>query len=147
MRRGLGRESLELDHSVAVFVRAGVIGFHPNCRHGIRDSDAELGHTQQRVVVLRIADRNDMRGKSPRSSSAAARPVAVFTDAGRTITAPLLKITCISRPRSRIVSSRMVSLGCTVETIDRPTDTAASTPRAVTARSQTPTVTPRRLTR
>jgi len=36
-------------------------------------------------------------------------PVALFTPAGSTMTAPLLKITCSSRPRSRMVSSTTVS--------------------------------------
>ncbi len=64
---------------------------------------------------------------SPISASAAARPVALFTPDGSTITAPLLKITCSSRPRSRMVSRTVFSCGSTVATMTCPVD--SGTPR------------------
>src|SRR5271165_2538665 len=62
----------------------------------------------------------------PRSSSAAFRPLALLTPAGRTITAPLLKTICNSSPRSRIASSTAFSLGSQVATMARPTDSGAT---------------------
>ena len=75
-----------------------------------------------------------LRGESPSSSSAAARPLALFNEAGRIMTAPLLKITLSSSPRSRIASRTIVSCGCTVATIERPTD-SGSAPRRTSSRT------------
>ena len=69
-----------------------------------------------------------LSGESPISSSAAARPVALLTPGGSTITAPLLKMICHSSPSSWIVSSTMVSFGSQVATMPRPTD-SGETPR------------------
>ena len=49
-------------------------------------------------------------------------PLDLFTPAGRTMTAPLLKVICNSSPSSRIASRTAVSFGCQVATIERPTD-------------------------
>ena len=71
----------------------------------------------------------------PSSSSAASSPVALFTPAGRTITAPLLKTICSSSPRSRIAVERDASFGSQVATIKRPTDSGVTPVFAAARRS------------
>ena len=67
---------------------------------------------------------------SPSLLSAACRPVALFTPVGSIITAPLLKMICSSRPRSRIVCSTVVSCGSQVATITSPTSIRGTPRRA-----------------
>ena len=61
-------------------------------------------------------------GERSSSSSAADRPVALFTPEGSTMTEPLLKMTCHSSPSSRIASRTATSCGSTVAMIAFPTE-------------------------
>ena len=81
-------------------------------RRRSRTRAGRRGRSRRRRCRPRCAARD------PSSSSAAARPVALLTPLGRTITAPLLKMICSSRPSSRIASSTVVSCGSQVATID-----------------------------
>ena len=63
-----------------------------------------------------------LRGDSPSSASACLSPLALLQPAGRHITAPLLKITCCSRPRLAIACSTTVSWGRMVARMVWPTD-------------------------
>ena len=75
--------------------------------------------------------------ESSSNSSAAANPLALLTPGGKHITAPLLKMICHSSPSSWIASSTLVSLGCQVATIDRPSDKGVTSRRRNAAMNST----------
>ena len=83
---------------------------------------------QQRVIVLRVADADDVVRRQPELGERGVEPGRLVDARGSTITAPLLKITCSSSPSSRIASITSISYGCEVATIDAPR-TSGATPR------------------
>ena len=83
----------------------------------------EIPHSARNALSFSASPTpTQFRGESFISASAAAKPEALFTPAGSTMTAPLLKMICSSRPSSWIASRTSVSFGSHVATITRPTE-------------------------
>ena len=118
----------QLRHAGAVGPGRDEVGALLDGGQRVGDRHRALAQRQERVVVLGVADADDVVRRQAQLSSAAVSPVALLTPDGSTITAPLLKITCSSSPRSRMVSSTTVSCGSQVATMTCPTDSGA-TPR------------------
>ena len=91
-------------------------------RQGVCDGDGSTRRGEKGVVVLGVADADGVVRREPQLRQRRSRPVALLTPDGSTITAPLLKMTCSSSPRSRITSSTAVSCGSQVATMTWPTE-------------------------
>src|SRR5437660_679073 len=98
-------EPEQVDHHVAVRLLEHVQG--PRHRGSALLVSEHNGVLEQGIVALGVDDAELVAPLS--SSSAASSPVALFTPDGRIMTAPLLKMTWSSSPRSRMVSSTAVS--------------------------------------
>ena len=67
-----------------------------------------------------------LNGDSRNRARAAESPLALLTPTGGAMTAPLLKMICSSRPRSRMIFRTMFSSGSQVAKMLRPTDSGVT---------------------